>query len=122
MFFCQQCNFKYDDIVKNIDNEDEKKNKLDKNLAYFICNNCGFFENIKPMTMIYSKTHMQTRLVSDHNSDLIYDQTLPITKTYNCINKNCKTYTDINLKEAVFYKKNHRVTYICKICKSDWDI
>lgn len=121
MFFCTECDYKYD-ITKNVEQIDTSKSNNTKNDAYYICNNCGYNNLIEPKTMIYYKTTEKISLVSYKNTDLLYDHTLPVTKNYVCQNNKCTTHTDSNSKEAVFYKHNHIITYICKVCKIDWTI
>ncbi len=123
MFFCTECDYKYD-ITKNVEQIDPKQDKSDtvKNSAHYVCNNCGYNDPIEPGTMIYSKTTEKVDLMSHRNIDLLYDQTLPVTKNYVCANSKCSTHTNTKDKEAVFYKHNHRVTYICRVCKVDWSI
>lgn len=123
MFFCAECDFKYD-ITRNIEqiNPELAQSESAKNSAHFICNNCGYNDLIEPGTMIYSKTTEKVDLLSQKNKELLYDQTLPITRNYVCINNKCNTHKDPNNKEAVFYKHNNKITYICKICETDWDI
>jgi hypothetical protein len=115
MFFCKECDYKYD-IAKNID--DLKKDKHETHQAYFKCNNCGYYENIPSGTPIYTKSTQPVTLVIEKNDDLINDKTLPCTKKYVCPNDKCESHTNNNIKEAVFFKRNHYVTYICKVCKT----
>lgn len=119
MFFCKKCDYKYD-ITKNI--EDTKIEKKEKNQAYFQCNNCGMYEVIEPGTLIYSKSTKSKTLMTEQNKDLIHDSTLPRTKKYVCPNKKCESHTNSKVKEAVFYKKDHFVTYICRVCETFFSI
>ena len=126
MFFCSECNSKYD-ITKNIEAITSRQLSRDdttvKNSVYFICNNCGYHTEIIPETMIYSKTTDKPVLLSQKNKDLIYDNTLPITKKYICVNTKCETHSNPKNKEAIFYKNNNNIlTYICKVCSTDWEI
>ena len=119
MFFCNKCDYKYD-ITKNIENV--KLEKKDKNLAYFQCDNCGMYELIEPGTLIYSKSAKNQVLIAEQNKDLIYDATLPRTRKYVCPNKKCDSHSNSKTKEAVFYKKDHYVTYICCVCETFFSI
>jgi aspartate carbamoyltransferase regulatory subunit len=51
------------------------------------------------------------------------DPTLPHTKKYVCINNDCVTHKEPNLKEAVYYRQvgSYTVKYICKVCDSFWN-
>lgn len=105
---------------------EEKTDKLSSdNLAYFQCNNCGFMEKITPNTLIYSKTSQeisQNYSVGDYK-DMIYSDIIPRTKNYLCPNKTCLSHTDINKKEAVFFRRNntYEVKYVCTVCKTDFN-
>jgi aspartate carbamoyltransferase regulatory subunit len=54
----------------------------------------------------------------------VNDNTLPRTKNYNCINQNCSTHINPEIKMAVFYrhKGSYNIRYICKICDKYWNI
>lgn len=97
----------------------EKEETIDSP-AFFICKFCKNSRPIVPGTMIFSKTYVE----SSENDDLQfmrYDNTLARTKTYICINQNCETQKDPNLKEAVLTKKpDGQLTYICTVCNTDW--
>lgn len=133
MFFCSLCNFKTD-IAKNkvllergenIDHNDKKSQKDDNDEAdndvFFYCANCGNAEKVAPKTLICSRTSKKrTNLFS--NLDMLYDNTLPHTKKYVCDNKKCDTHKNPDIKDAVFYKNNGLITFICAVCKTDWII
>lgn len=98
---------------------------LDKhNIAYFKCSNCGYYEQIVPQTLIFSKVNnnaIQNIMLSDYTY-MIYDNTLPRTKEYVCNNINCSTHKQPNQKEAVFIRapNTYQLIYICTICKTNW--
>lgn len=130
MFFCPSCNFKTD-ITKNIEsiihkdniasnetNKDEKNNDA-INKAFFYCANCGNYEEMQPRTMIFMKTS-EKNTFSIKNNDIIYDNTLPHTRKYVCPNEKCATHNNKHLKDAIFYKNNGKIIYVCIVCKSDW--
>ena len=95
--------------------------------GYYICNNCGYYTNIKPGTIIYSSNLHKTEINQNINSNYILckDKTLPRTKDYQCINKSCISYDKKNImtKEAIFYRpnpKSYQLKYICCTCEKDW--
>jgi hypothetical protein len=118
-------------VIQDSLNKEKKnivKNKLDKidksNLAFFICNNCGYSSNIKEGTKIFSKTNdeISQTYTPDDYSDLIHSDILPRTRKYVCPNVKCKTNEDPSKREAVFFRKNnsYNVVYICTVCKTSF--
>jgi hypothetical protein len=102
----------------------EETKITDRNIAYFVCTNCCYNEQIKPQTLIFSKLNnsaIQDILIEDY-SYMIHDPTLPRTSEYDCVNKECKTHKHPELKEAVFLraKKSYQLIYICIECKTKW--
>jgi uncharacterized protein YbaR (Trm112 family) len=94
-----------------------------KATAYFICKNCGNNEPIKEGTLLYQKiSKKEENNDYQHYGDLIYDQTLPITRNFTCPNEKCLTHTDKLLKEAVFFREHnsYKIIYICRNCKTSW--
>jgi aspartate carbamoyltransferase regulatory subunit len=89
---------------------------------YFICDICQNHREIPPNTLIYYKNTNKTLHNVTTNKDLIYDPTLPLTKKYVCVNEKCKTHDNPKIKEAVFYKNENNVKYICKVCLYEWSI
>jgi hypothetical protein len=93
--------------------------------AFFLCPNCGYYEKIKPKTLIYSKTvdrQDQDILLEDY-SDMCNDPTLPRTKSYNCQNKKCITHSKPEKKEAVFFRLHNsfKLVYVCCACEAGWN-
>ena len=109
-----------------------KNQKIPKNTdtvttkdAYFYCKKCGYNEKIPERMFIFSRTN------ENSNEDIFnkkflnykYDNTLPTTKKYNCINKDCKTHKEPQLKKAVFYRYGgtYTIRYICTVCDNYWN-
>ncbi len=44
------------------------------------------------------------------------------TADYTCINDECATHKDPEIKEAIFYTKSngYKIEYQCMICEADW--
>ena len=107
------------DKTKLINNREEAANQ-----AYFICKKCGYFEPIKPGTLIFSKTSsdITQEYITDDYKDVMHDPTLPHTRNYICPNKKCKSHEDYTLREAVFVRvgNTYRTRYICKTCTTTW--
>lgn len=122
---------RYDSMnMKNQKKLQSKIRALDKNFfkieesiintkkSYHVCRNCDNVEEIKPSTLIYSKSYtFYNSIIEEDYSYLIHDNTLPRTRNYICPNKKCKTHKNENLNEAIITKnENKRVIYICTIC------
>jgi len=113
-----------DDKKKIKDYLKEKKIEIEKNSeniknnkAYFICSNCGNYEEIQDETLIAGKYFESNNKKFDY-TDYINDSTLPITRNYICYNKNCESHKDPSKKQAVFFRdvNSYKITYICKTC------
>lgn len=110
---------------KKVKKQTNEKNSS-SNSAFFICNNCGHHEAIKPKTMIYSKSMeggKSTIVVEDQESK-VYSNILPRTRQYTCPKKECVSHKDINKRIAVFYRLSgsYRMGYTCMACKSTWTV
>lgn len=95
------------------------------NIAYFICKNCGYSEQILPGTLVMSRVSSESvNEYTDHAQykNMIKVKTLPLTRQYVCPNKICDSHTDYEKREAVFFrtKGSYRVRYICKACETSW--
>lgn len=105
-------------IPKNTDNVTVKD-------SYFYCKNCGYNEKIPEKMFIFSRSGENSN-EDTYSAKFInykYDNTLPTTKKYDCINKNCKTHKEPILKKAVFYRYGgtYAVRYICTVCDYYWN-
>jgi hypothetical protein len=105
---------------------EEKKIGGDKkiNKIYFVCNNCGNYEEIHDETLIAGKYFGTYAInVSYNYSDYANDSTLPITRNYICHNKECESHKDPKKKQAVFFREinTYNVRYICKTCGTSWN-
>lgn len=100
---------------------DKNTNVDEKNMAYFQCNNCGFYEKIKEKTLIFSKILSEERqdIHLEDYSYMLYDNTKPRTKNYTCGNSQCITHKKPTLKEAVFFRLNntYKIVHLCTVCK-----
>ncbi len=141
-------NFTIDDLNKfkvfnNLDNDNKVKvfNKLieftdkkishvvhdNENIAikhsYFYCKSCGYYETIPPQTLLFSRYKNKKSSFSSSNSIIHkFDNTLPSTKKYNCINPQCKTHSNPSSKSAVFFRiqNSYNIKYICTVCDHEW--
>ena len=100
--------------------DNEEKNIVGNNAAYFICKYCKNSKPIEPGTLIYSKNYGGNKDVEeDDYTYAIYDQTLARTKNYICKNKKCETHKNIDIREAVLTKnKFDQIVYICTVCNT----
>jgi len=92
--------------------------------SYFYCKNCGYNEKIPDKMFIFSRSN-ETNNNDNTSTKFInykYDNTLPFSKKYNCVNKDCSTHKNPGTKYAVFYRLNNTYTirYICTVCDSFW--
>jgi hypothetical protein len=93
--------------------------------SYFYCKNCGYNEKIPEKMFIFSRTSEKTTedTFSSRFINFKYDNTLPTTKKYNCINKDCATHKEPKLKNAVFHRlgSTYGIRYICSVCDFYWN-
>lgn len=101
--------------------------KSENNLAFYICQNCKYSEQIPDGEILYSKSFLDdtnTNTTNIHiDTNIINDPTLPITTNFTCPNKNCESHKNSNLREAVFYRhipSSFEIRYICKACLFSW--
>ena len=102
----------------------EKYTNLNK-FGFYYCLNCNYFKNINNGTILIDNSK-----VKDTNSSLFLDlqaenKILPRTRDYVCPNKNCKANNKLfKDREAVFYRidKSYRISYLCCLCKTEWNI
>jgi hypothetical protein len=108
-----------------------KNQKMPKNLemtntkeTYFYCKKCGYNEKIPDKMFIFSRTSEKSseNKYSNKFINYKYDNTLPFTKKYNCLNKNCPTHKEPDLKNAVFHRigGTYAIRYICSVCDTYW--
>lgn len=112
MHFCSICGYSYD--IK----------KKDELVVQFSCANCGHAEKIKPQTLLFS--NIIDKSMDDMDEDIshyVYDNTLPRTRAYTCLNEKCISHKDPSKKEALFFrnKNSYKLTYMCVICLFKWE-
>lgn len=119
----------YDDVSITEDSnnveEDNNTNIEQRSNAYYYCNNCGHHNNIPNETTIFNLKDkiIDKEIITNTYLNLKNDNTLPFTKRYNCINKDCSTHKNPETKKAVFYRQNkntYNLKYICTICNYYW--
>jgi hypothetical protein len=129
MFFCPDCN-NILDISKNTSNASSSSSNVDNSNintgVYFLCSNCGYYEDIKPGTKIYSKTSAEIAQVrgqgTENYDDLIHSDIMPRTRRYVCVNPDCESHNDPTKREAVFFTMNntYKKRYVCVTCKASF--
>jgi len=92
--------------------------------SFNYCKTCGYYEKIKNKSCIFSRGNEKKD--DSYNIKFIdykYDNTLPSTKKYVCINDKCTTHNNPKLKSAVFFrqKDSYNIRYICSVCDSFWN-
>ena len=104
------------------DQQNAISTKLDDSGVIIMCNNCGWSDSLVPGTIL-STQHISahqtgTNVVMDQSTNeyLINDKTLPRTKNFKCINKDCTSKLG---DEAVLVKQknSNTIMYICCTCK-----
>lgn len=116
-------------IIQDALPEDKKKmtkrkvsQDTDKDIAYHRCSTCRYTKRIKPGMLIYSKesSNTLTNYQIDELSDMLWDDTAPRTRNYQCPNKKCKSHTHPEKREAVFFRmgESPSVTYVCALCRA----
>jgi hypothetical protein len=100
-------------------NQDGGMVKLES--VYYFCLNCHYYEEMKPTTKIYSKSHRGIQKINDNMERMINNPVLPRTRKYKCINAKCES----NKKEEgeiviIPDRSNMKMTYICSVCKAQW--
>jgi hypothetical protein len=102
-------------------------NQKDLSQFFLKCVNCNTHNVLQSGTVLYSINFSLNNTFNMTNEDIKIksnDPILPRTSDYTCPNAKCKTHTDIDSKEAVFYRndKNYNLTYICCTCYNQWYI
>ena len=110
----------YIKVVKGIDD-----NSLN---AFLICKNCTYSEKITKRMIVLNNMSSSSNSNFDDFSKykyMKYDNTLPHTRDYICKNKTCKSHTNMELKDAKWFRPNrgsYVTYYICCICETIWNI
>jgi len=106
----------------------KNKNKQSENItnkdSYYYCKSCGYSEIIPPKQFIFSRGDKKNNDLYNYRfKNYIYDNTLPRSKKYNCVNDKCQTHQNPSLKLAVFYrqKNSYNIRYICTVCNNFWN-
>ncbi len=86
----------------------------------FVCNNCGFTKPIEGRTLVFSKVSndiSQSYSTSDYK-EMGYSDILPRTRKYVCPNPKCISHTDLEKREASFFRTNNtfKIKYNCHAC------
>jgi DNA-directed RNA polymerase subunit M/transcription elongation factor TFIIS len=110
MEFCSVCNNKMYLL--------EEEDKL-----YLQCKVCGKKKKNKKniiITKIYKQYGVKNNVVD--NKYIIYDNTLPRTNIKDCPNVECKSHSNIKLKEAIYFPdvETRIVNYVCCLCYTKW--
>lgn len=111
-------------LEKNPKPRTNKQTHISMKESYFYCKSCGYYKKIPNKKFIFSRGNENKNEEYNLNfTRLINDPTLPTSKNYNCINPNCTTHKNPNLKSAIFYRHigSYNIRYICKVCNKFWD-
>jgi hypothetical protein len=129
MSFCKNCNNLLDiskTQPKQLQDKKPVAESTSLNKAYYVCSNCLYSCAIEPCALISSKASNNISkyyVNSEKFQNYIYNPALPRTRNYICVNKECESHKDHNLREAVFYRQcvnNLQIWYTCCACKNYW--
>jgi len=99
-------------------------NYLQNNIAFFVCMNCGFTKTIEPKTLIFSRTsdEISQSYISTDYKNMLNSNILPRTRRYICPNEKCISHTELEKREAIFFRINntYKIKYICTSCGTDF--
>lgn len=113
-------------ILDNVPKQKQTKSNVQSNKkSYFYCKSCGYNEKIPNKKFIFSRGNEKKNEIFNYNFiNFVNDNTLPRTKNYNCINSNCSSHSNPEVKMAIFYRHSgsYNIRYICQICNKYWDI
>jgi len=97
---------------------------IDESKVYFVCTNCGNYEEIIPGTVIYNKNiHAQFEEIDLKKCSLnAFNRILPRTRNSTCPNDKCKSHKDPTLKEEVIkrYDGISSIIHTCVECHYSW--
>jgi len=107
-----------------IDMIDDMGNADDNTQAFMVCKNCSFNKTIDPGFRVLSKNPEGVTATHDYVNEASYRnkvhiRTMPITRNFNCPNKECPVYKNKLPPEAIFFRKNpntYETIYVCKRC------
>jgi hypothetical protein len=130
-YFNKLTNFQKTLVINRLVEKIPKNTKVPKQSdnvikdCYFYCKNCGYNEKIPDKMFIFSRSN-EKKSDDSNNKNFInnkFDNTLPFSKKYNCINKECETHKNPAIKKAVFYRLSNTYTirYVCTICDHFWN-
>ena len=92
-----------------------------ENIYYHKCKNrdCNNVKLLKPNSIIYEESHNKT---PEDYTRFRYSKILPKTSKYICPNKQCRTHSQPNLREATFFRINNslQLIYMCQVCNHYW--
>jgi DNA-directed RNA polymerase subunit M/transcription elongation factor TFIIS len=110
MLICPKCNNLFDISNEGI------------NVPKFKCTNCGYIEDIKSGSTLFSviSENVSQNYDITNFDDLINSSILPRTRKYVCPNDKCESHNDFNKKLAVFFRFNrsYKLGFICLTCKT----
>lgn len=134
MFFCRQCNYNYDisktpptKMTSDASESDKDSNNelnLSEKKGFFVCKQCGSFEEIREGTMLINRISGVS--VSEYNDlskyqNMIHNNALPHTRHYICPNNNCISHNDHTKRDAVFFRTTgYNLKYMCTSCETIW--
>lgn len=107
-----------------IDMIDDLGNADDNTQAFMVCKNCSFNKPIDPGFRVLTKNPEGVTATHDYVNEASYRnrvhiRTMPVTRNFNCPNKECPVYKNNIVPEAIFFRKNpntYETIYVCKRC------
>lgn len=131
--------FSSNDAYKKLNKKDKnyidnKLNELFENFtvieddsisAYYVCKKCFFSKKMDQQTTVIirnSEDNTDSYINMNKFKNTIYNNALPRTRRFICVNKSCISHKDNTKREAVFYRlpDSTQVYYTCCACQSYW--
>lgn len=115
----------YEYVDTKVKTKQKTENVYKGQQSFFLCKNCGYHEKIPNRTQITSRSK---GIATETNLDVVdedtykYDPTIPKTRNYKCLNKDCETHKNPMKKYASFKRigKSLVLKYVCHVCKFKW--
>lgn len=114
------------DIKKKISIMKEDLENSDINTdSYLVCGNCHFNKKMPSQFLVLTKNpegvaDTYDYIDEDKFRNKIYSRTLPRTRNFSCLNKNCPSKKKGITSEACFFRKNnsYETVFVCVHCST----
>ena len=125
--FCKKCQNLYD-ITNNKPTVENEEMKGNNSSIYYVCNVCGYYEVLKPGSLVCIKKSLNKTKEYFNNvlkpEVIVQLPILPHTRNYTCPNTKCETHAKPQLKDAVMTRittNSYTMMYVCCKCLTQWN-